>query len=187
MSLAPWTLVDEAQVVRDRWIDLRRQRLRTPAGHTVDDYYVLHYPDWVTAVAVTPAGRFLRVRQWRPGARVESLEFAGGVAEPRETPEAAAARELLEETGHLGDPPVLLQTLWANPASHTNRVHTLLITAARRVQAPAVDPAETLEVEEATGATVLDDVRCGRMIHPLHVAAAFAVLLHRPALFEDAR
>ena len=186
MSLAPWTVLAEASVVRDRWIDLVRQRCRTGAGAELDDFYVQRQPDWVNVAAFTAAGRMLRVRQWRQGARVVSLELPGGVVDAGETAEAAGARELLEETGFRGDAPVRLATLWANPHNQTNRTVTLLVTGCVRVAEPSLDPTESLEVEEAEPAAVLDDVRTGRMAHALHVAAVLAARLHRPDLFGGA-
>ena len=184
MTVEPWTLLGEAPVVRDRWIDLVRQHVRTPSGHELEDFYVWRQPDWTHALAVTPAGRFVRVRLWRQGARAVSLEFPGGVVDPGETPEAAAARELLEESGYAGDAPVRLGSVWANPASQTNRVHTVLITGCRRVAEPRPEASESFEVEEADAAAVLEDVRAGRMDHPYMVAAVAHLQLHRPELLR---
>ncbi len=184
-AVGAWTVLDEATVVRDRWIDLVRQRCRTPAGAELDDFYVQRQPGWVNVVAVTQAGRLLRVRQWRQGARVVSIELPGGVVDPGETPEAAGARELLEETGFRGGEPVRLAALWANPHNQTNRTTTVLIAGCRRVAAQALDATEALEVEEADPAVVLEDVRTGRMEHALHVVAVLAARLHRPDLFGE--
>ena len=186
MTVEPWTTLGETTVVRDRWIDLRRQHCRTPSGQELDDYYVQHCPDWVTVVAVTEQGRFLRVRQWRQGARVVSLELPGGVIDPGETPETAGARELLEETGFRGDPPSLLACLWANPSTQSNRTHTVLITGCRYVAEPTLELTEALEMDEADPAVVLGDVRSGAMSHALHTVALLLAQLHRPDLFDGA-
>ena len=123
------------------------------------------------------------MRQWREAAKAVSLEFAGGVIEAGETPEAAAARELLEETGYAGGEAVSLGSHWTNPASHTNRIHAILIQGARRVREPQFDANEHLEVEEAEPGALLAYLRSGEMAHALHAAAAMTVLLHRPDLF----
>ncbi|MDR2390426.1 MAG: NUDIX domain-containing protein [Planctomycetota bacterium] len=47
-----------------------------------------------------PSGRLLHIRQFRPPARRQVLEFPAGLAEAGEEPAAAAARELREETGY---------------------------------------------------------------------------------------
>ncbi|MDX1944891.1 MAG: NUDIX domain-containing protein [Pirellulaceae bacterium] len=56
-------------------------------------------PTPIAIAVVEHAGRFL-IGQRQPGAALAGLwEFPGGKIEPGETPEAAAERECLEETG----------------------------------------------------------------------------------------
>ncbi|HEY8171948.1 MAG TPA: NUDIX hydrolase [Dehalococcoidia bacterium] len=64
---------------------------------------VVEYGVAVVLVPVDVDGRLLLVRQYRHPVRAWLLELpAGGVDERDETPEAAAQRELREETGHRG-------------------------------------------------------------------------------------
>ena len=186
MSVGPWTTLGESTVVQDRWIDLKRQRCRTPSGQELDDFYVQRCPDWVNVVAVTDAGRFVRVRQWRQGAQVVSLELPGGVIDPGETPEVAGARELLEETGYRGGPASRLASVWANPSSQTNRTHTVLITGCRRVAEPTPELTEALDVDEAEPSALLADIASSAMDHALHTVAVLLARLHRPDLFGSA-
>jgi 8-oxo-dGTP pyrophosphatase MutT (NUDIX family) len=65
-----------------------------------EPYYMLELQDYVAVVAVTPAKEVLLVRQFRPVVRQETLELPSGHVEPGESPEEAARRELLEETGY---------------------------------------------------------------------------------------
>lgn len=62
---------------------------------------------------LAPSGRILLVRQYRPPARREVIEFPAGLMDAGETPEATAARELREETGYVA------KTLRVHPAAYT--------------------------------------------------------------------
>ena len=86
------------------------------------DYIVMDAPDWV--IVIPDAGEtFLLVKQWRHGENALSIEFPGGVIEPNEAPEAAAARELKEETGFVAGRLVKLGAMNPNPALMSNHVH----------------------------------------------------------------
>ncbi len=63
-------------------------------------FYYLDLPDSVSVVATTPKGEILLVRQYRPATDRNTIELPSGHVETGESPEAAARRELLEETGH---------------------------------------------------------------------------------------
>ena len=67
-----------------------------PDGRIVDEYFVLEYPNWVNAVAITADNKVLMVRQYRHAANIVSLEIPGGVIDGDEEPIAAMRRELLE-------------------------------------------------------------------------------------------
>src|SRR5579862_3234166 len=72
---------------------------RHPPGFA-EPHYSLKAPDYVGVAAVTPAGEFLLVRQFRPTLWTTTLELPAGHVEPGQTPEEAARAELLEETGY---------------------------------------------------------------------------------------
>lgn len=85
-----------------RMIGVRVDTLRLPDGSS----YVREVVEYGTAVVLVPVdreGRLLMVRQYRHPAGAWLLELpAGGVDESDASFEAAAQRELREETGHRG-------------------------------------------------------------------------------------
>jgi len=95
------------QLLEENWLfRLRKERFESRHTGKVHDYYVLDLADAVHVVALTPDGEVLLVRQFRAGSGRDSLEIPGGLVDPGEDPCTAGARELLEETGYAGDPPV---------------------------------------------------------------------------------
>lgn len=144
---------------------------RSPRTGLDGQYKVLHMPAWTNVVALTPEDEVVLVEQFRHGVNEVTLEIPGGVVEEGEPPEAAAARELLEETGFQGQPPQLLGTVQPNPAIQNNVCTTWLITEALQVAAPQPDPGEHIEVHVVPRAEIPGLMRASRITHSLVVAA----------------
>ena len=87
------------QVWRGHFLDVRRDVIAQPDGHTATREYIVH-PGAVMVVPLLDDGRLVMERQYRyPLARV-LLEFPAGKLEPGEPVLHCAVRELLEETGY---------------------------------------------------------------------------------------
>jgi len=182
MTQQPWEVLEERTLAKTKWLDARVERCRTPSGALVDDYTVLHYPDWAIAVPLTADGRLVMTRQWREGAQVLSLECPGGVVEPHETPEEAAGRELLEETGYSGAELGPLLKVRPNPAIQRNWFFATVFTGCARVAEPQESPTETLDVALMTALQVLQAIRSGELVNGLQVAALMTLFVNRPEL-----
>jgi 8-oxo-dGTP pyrophosphatase MutT (NUDIX family) len=138
------------------------------------EFYVLDAPDWVNVVAVTDDDRIVLVEQYRQGVERVTLEIPGGMVDPGDTsPEEAARRELLEETGFASDRWTHIGTVDPNPAIQSNRCFTYLAEDARRVAEPTPDGNEELRVVLEPAASIRDLVRAGRVEHALVVAAFY--------------
>jgi ADP-ribose pyrophosphatase len=70
-----------------------------PDGYRCDWYYV-DTPPSVMIVPLTADGNLVLVRQYRHNLKAHVLEFPAGTISDGEEPEAAALRELEEETGY---------------------------------------------------------------------------------------
>jgi 8-oxo-dGTP pyrophosphatase MutT (NUDIX family) len=164
--------------------DAKIFRLREDAyeheGRATRPYYVLESNPWINVVPVTPAGEIVLVRQYRHGIQQPTLEVPGGLVDEGEEPAAAAARELLEETGHAGQPPELLGKVSSNPAIIDNRTWCYLVRDARPVGAPSPDPHEDTTVEILPAARVRELVLDGTIHHSLSVCALLLYFLGPP-------
>jgi len=90
-----WKILSSYYIHKGPWATLRSDRCEMPDGRIVEDYYVLEYPNWVNAVAITDDNKVLLVHQYRHAAGIVSLEIPGGVIEDGELPQDALRRELL--------------------------------------------------------------------------------------------
>ncbi|HEY0057324.1 MAG TPA: NUDIX hydrolase, partial [Pedobacter sp.] len=63
-----WEKVSSKYLVKEQWATLRVDTCRLPDGQLIDDYYVLEYPGWVNAIALTEDEKVILIRQYRHGA-----------------------------------------------------------------------------------------------------------------------
>ncbi|MBB4063149.1 NUDIX hydrolase [Gellertiella hungarica] len=173
----PWTVDRSDIVISDRWIHLRSERVTTGRGAVLDPYYVISYPDWAVCIALTEDDRLVMVRQYRHGTASIAPELPGGCVDPHDpSPAEAAARELMEETGYGGGELVHVGSMAANPALQTNRIQIALMTGARRLAEPQLEPGEELSVELVPLEEALSLAVSGGMEQSMHVAALFAAV-----------
>jgi len=142
-------------------------------------YYMLDVADYVAVVARTRDGRILLVRQHRPVVGHDSIELPSGHVDPGETPEAAARRELREETGAIAHDVELLGTLVPDIGRLTNRMwcyfaDNVTVTSAEHVE--EADGVTRLDVAEAEALAMAAD---GRIEHALNVAVLYLAVSKR--------
>lgn len=173
MIIEKWQKLASKYLVREQWATLRVDEVKLPDGEIKDDYYVLEYPNWVNAIALTAAGKIIMVRQYRHAADIISLEVPGGVIDGDETPEFAVKRELLEETGYSFKTCKFIAELYPNPATSDNKTFTYFLTGGIKTQEQHLDEHEILNVEEYTVEEVKQLIKENKIAQALHVAALF--------------
>ncbi|HYP89202.1 MAG TPA: NUDIX hydrolase [Polyangiaceae bacterium] len=174
--MKPWQVLESKLVVSERWLQLREDRVRLANGHEIERFHVIHGPDWASVLCVTEASEVVLVRQYRHGIVKASLELPAGVIEPNETPEEAARRELLEETGFESDDWVSIQTVSTEPARHTTTAHFFCARGARQTRPPAPEDTELLEMVKVPLAELGRLATDGSIVHGVHVGAILVAL-----------
>lgn len=177
MEILKWEKLSSRYLVKEKWATLRVDTCKLQNGSVKDDYYVLEYPNWVNAIALTTENKMILVRQYRHAADIVSLEVPGGVIDGDELPEYAIRRELLEETGYSFESAELIATLYPNPATSTNVTYTYLLRGGVKTQDQHLDEHEILNVEEYTIEEVKQLLADNKIDQALHCAALFYGLM----------
>lgn len=176
-----WEKLAERSITRTRIFDLRTISYRHPGRKTERDFYVIHAPDWVNVIALTPDRQLVLVNQFRYGIDDFSLEIPGGVMDAGEDPVQTAVRELQEETGFIGSQARVLGHVHPNPAILNNYCHLVFVDQAVRSAEQAWDTDEEIEVRCAPVDEVYAWAREGRITHSLVLNA---LLLFAPLWAE---
>ena len=146
-------LVASELLHRGRFLEFRVDTVERADGHRARRDVAAH-PGAVAIVAVDPEGCVLLVRQYRHPAGQALLEIPAGTLDrdpasgATEDPDAAARRELEEETGYRAAGWERLADFWTAPGFATERIFLYLATdlAAAGPDRRAPDEDESLEL-----------------------------------------
>lgn len=184
MPLSKWEILSRTPIADMRIFTVERLKVRNPRTEGDRDVSLLHTRDWVNVVALTDDRQVVLVSQYRHGTDAITLEIPGGLVDPDEDAQAAAVRELREETGYTGDRVSWLGTVEPNPAFLDNRCSTYLVEGCVRTHDLALDDGEDIEVSTLPLASIGDTIREGRIAHALVVCGFWWLALRRPDLLR---
>lgn len=155
----------------NRFMDIRHTR--ADFGTFNKDYYVVDLGPRAGIVALRD-GAVLMTRQYRFLIDAYSWEIPGGRVDAGETPEFAAVRECVEETGIRCSELKPLVVYYPGLDNFDNRT-TLFCSEKVEVAAPFVaDDAEVVEIRWIPVETCLDMIFRGEILDALTVAGLFA-------------
>lgn len=142
------------------WRKMVNKQFVMPGGGKID-FDILADEDTVSVLVVTPDQHVVLVKQFRPGPEKELLELPGGRIEVGQTPEQAAAREVREETGYVGE----LQkvgTAWTG-AYATVQCHQFVMLNSKQMGEPELEEGEVVEVMRLSRQEFFELLRGGEL------------------------
>ena len=171
-----WKRLGSEKLLENRYFSLRSDRLRLPDGGIKDPYYVIERPDAAIIFPLTKSGEVVLVRQYRPPLEMMELGLPAGLVEEGERPEAAARRELAEETGYTGSDWEPLGSLASSPSLKDNWAYLFLARGVEETAAPDPDEHELVEVVRVPLRELPDLVQMGKIVSSSGVAAVMLAL-----------
>lgn len=177
-----WERLRSERLLETPYFALRSDRLRLPGGAVKDPYYVIERPDAAIIFPLTQEDEVILVRQYRPPLERMELGLPAGLVEEGEKPEAAARRELLEETGYSGGEWEPLGSLASSPSLKDNWAYLFLARGVERSAPPDPDEHELVETVRVPVEELRGLIRSGEIVSSSGVAA---VMLALERLRED--
>jgi len=175
----PWKITRSEPVVDCRIFTVRKDITVNPRTGREHEMFVMEHPDWVNVIPLTADEQVVMVEQWRHGTRSIHLETPGGLADPHESVQQCARRELLEETGYEAGEVISLATVHPNPSIQNNLQHYIVATNCRRVREPALDHAEDIAVRLVRLADIPRMIEAGEITHGIVIGAFYYFDLYR--------
>ena len=163
-ELTSWTRLASRTLHRHDRVVIREDRLRLPGGGE-RRYPVMQLGQSAGIVPLTSEGQIVLVRQYRHVPGEFCWEIPGGGVHPGESADAAAQRELREETGYRAGSLRRLGGFWPNNAYLDEIIHVYLAEDLTPDPLPA-DQDEYLErgtfpFSEALAMAQDDRITCG--------------------------
>lgn len=171
-----WERLNSIEKFKDRLLSIKHDRYYFKKKNNEKDYTVIHTNDWVNIIPLTKKNEIILIRQYRHGTEEVVIEIPGGVVETKDfSPEVAAKRELLEETGYTSENFIHLGTVKPNPAIQNNRCHIFLAKDIVKISEQNLDPHEAIEIFFVKKDDIEKMIYSGKIDHSL-VIDAFCLL-----------
>jgi ADP-ribose pyrophosphatase len=185
MDHKPWkTLRRRLLLDRSPWLRVLADDVELPNGRRVEGYLRLEMRDHVVAVPLTTQGEVVLLRSYKRGPDAIDLQPPAGMIEPGEPPQAAAERELREETGYAASAWTHLGKFVLGGNLGAGWAHLFLAHGCRAIAEPASGDLEDQEIVLLPIEDARSQWRGGEFRQLGSVAAlglAFDRLTHSPA------
>jgi 8-oxo-dGTP pyrophosphatase MutT (NUDIX family) len=160
-----WVVHGEDAIYESEWLRLAMVDVEVPGGRRFG-HHVVRMPQDAAGTLVVDDGRVLLLWRHRFVTDEWGWEVPAGRLDPGETPEQAAARECLEETGWAPGPARHLTTFTPVSGLIELRFHLFAADGAVEVGEP-LDASESERVEWVEVSRLRDEITAGRVVDGL--------------------
>jgi ADP-ribose pyrophosphatase len=161
-------------------IRVELETVKLPDGALVSDYLQVRMGSFAVVYATTVEGKVVCIRQYKHGPRRVSLTLPAGHLEQGEDAVSAARRELLEETGFVGEKYTLAGSCAVNGNQGCGTAHLVFATMCQPVTAPVGGDLEAMTLELLTADEIRNALFSGQVSVLAHAAAIGMGLLATP-------
>jgi ADP-ribose pyrophosphatase len=162
------TILSTKRTRLSQWVDLLEKIVQFGPGEPPQVYHCLTQAAYVGILVQTDDGRIPIVRQFRPCVEDYTWELPAGTLDHGESPDQAAGREVLEETGLVVTELHYLGNFFPDTGRLQVDSHAFFARARRR--ADTFSGTEGLSVKYVTHHELKQMMNAGEFRHQLHLA-----------------
>jgi ADP-ribose pyrophosphatase len=166
-----WRREKSEQIADCRVFKVRKDFCRRENDGVEHSFFVIENPDWVNVIALTKSDEIVLIEQFRQGTEEIILEIPGGMIDQNESPETAARRELLEETGYAAGEIIYLGKSRPNPAIQNNWLYHFAALNCEKIQETAFDEHESVVTKLIPKTEIPKLIKEEKITHSLVLAA----------------
>ena len=144
-NLHPYKVLSQKTVINEPYCHIEKQKVQFPNGEE-GDWFIKHNDDAVIVLPILTDGRVMLQKSYKHGSGVIVSECVAGMVDDGESPEVAAERELLEESGYKAKSLKKLGVTFANPTSSPMKYHFYLAEGCRKVAEQDLEAAEQIDL-----------------------------------------
>lgn len=156
------------------WVELIEKQVEFEPAAAPQTYHCITQAPYVGMLVRTADGRIPIVRQYRPAVETYTWELPAGTLDPGETPEQAARREVLEETGLQPDALLYLGNFFPDTGRIQVPAHAFYVTTLPHPPRPVTEQGLTLRYVDHRELKQM--ILSGEFRHCVHLAVYAAVL-----------
>ena len=138
-------ILSQKMLIEEPYCKIEKQRVRLPDASETD-WYVSLSGDAVIVVPMLKTGEVLLQKTYKHGCGEVIYEFPAGMIDSGESPEQAAKRELMEETGYASEQWEYLGEAFSNPTGARMKHIYYLAQKSVWIRDPEPEPAEQIEI-----------------------------------------
>lgn len=161
-----WAVRKNSPIIRSPWLQVDKQEVETFQGDVIPDYYVGSKADFIMVLAATEQNEIIILREYKHGVGDYVWNFPAGGIKPDESPEDAAIRELLEETGYVTNELEFIGSYAVSSSWLRDRAYLFIGRNARKIRAPRIERGESIILFLKQMPEVLEMVRTGQIQDP---------------------